>query len=322
MRNYLIAEIQGHAAYTVDAGGNLLVRKQGKQRAKKRVMLAAHMDEVGLIVSYITEEGYLKFAAVGGLETAVLPGKAVLVGDNAVPGVIGVKPIHFLDQAERAKLPERESLYIDIGVSNREQALENVQPGDMVTFDSQFTLLGGEAIKARALDDRAGCAVLLELIQSELPYDLDFAFTVQEEVGTVGAKTAAFSLEPDYAFVVETTTAADLPGVEGEKRVCEIGKGAVLSFMDKGTVYDRALYRHALQLARERGIQVQSKTLVAGGNDAAAIHKSRAGVRTIAVSYPCRYLHSPSCVIDQSDMNPVYALVAALAEECANGSLD
>jgi len=317
VRGYLIRQIEGIAPFEIDALGNLLVHKKGQQRPKNKVMLAAHMDEVGMLVSYVTDEGLIKFSTVGGINTAVLVGKAVEIGEGAVKGVIGLKPVHFLNAEERKKLPERESLTIDIGTENREQALELAQIGDEINFYSEALAFGEGYLKGPALDDRAGCAVLLELIRSDLPYDLDFAFTVQEEVGARGAAVAAFGLAPDYAIVVETTTAADLPGIEAEKRVCLLGRGAAVPFMDLGTVYDRDLYRRALALAAERGIAAQPKTQVAGGTDAGTIHKSRAGVKTLTVSIPCRYLHSPSCVIRESDAESVLQLVKALAEEFA-----
>lgn len=317
VRDYLIAQIRDYAEYTVDPLGNLLVHKVGKQRAQHKVMLCAHMDEVGMLVTDITDDGFLCFSTVGGIETAVLLGRAVQVGVPGISGVIGVKPIHFLEGKERSALPKQDSLYIDIGAEDRAQAQQYVQVGDMVTLDSVFAPLGTNCVKARALDDRAGCAILLEYIQGDLAYDMDFAFTVQEEVGTRGAGPAAFALQPEYAIVVETTTAADLPGVEGEKRVCTLGKGAVITYMDRGTVYDFTLCNKAFTLAKRHGIAVQHKTLVAGGNDAAAIHRSGGGVKTIAVSIPCRYLHSQSCVLQVADYQNVRTLVRVLSEDLA-----
>lgn len=213
VREYLIRRVNPHAEYEVDALGNLLVHKKGAQRAKKKVMLAAHMDEVALIVTYITEDGYLKFSPVGGIDPRVLFGRGVFVGEKQLPGVIGSMPVHLLEKDDLKKIPDFEKLYIDIGASNAEEAAQVVQPGDIAYFDSVFVPFGERRIKAKALDDRAGCAVLLEMIESDLPYDLDFAFTVQEEVGLRGAGAAAYQLNPDYAIVVETTTAADIAGV-------------------------------------------------------------------------------------------------------------
>jgi len=323
VRTFLLKTIGDKAECKTDALGNLLVHKKGKSRAKKRVMLAAHMDEVGFIITGITEEGLLKFSTVGGIDTAVLLGRAVRVGDAAIPGVIGVKPIHFLEGDQREKLPDAADLYIDIGAENKEAAEKlPLAPGDMGSFDSEIVPFGEGFLKGRALDDRAGCAILLEMILNEQPFDLDIAFTVQEEVGLRGASAAAFTLAPDCAIVVETTTAADLPEIEGEKRVCVLGEGAAVSFMDRSTVYNNGLYRHALARAAEKGIPVQPKTQVAGGNDAGVIHQSRAGVKTLTVSLPCRYLHSASCVIQEKDIQSVYDLVRQLAADFADDTID
>lgn len=323
VREYLIGRITAaQADYEVDALGNLLVRKKGAERAKKRVMLAAHMDEVALIVTYITEEGYLKFSPVGGIDPRVLFGRSVFVGEKMLPGVIGSMPVHLLEKEDLKKIPDFDKLYIDIGAASAAEAQAAVRLGDIACFDSGFVPFGERRIKAKALDDRAGCAILLKMIESDQPYDLTFAFTVQEEVGLRGAGAAAYQLNPDYAIVVETTTAADIAGVEPHKRVCALGKGAVVSFMDRSTIYDQKLYSFAFSLAERKNIRCQTKTVIAGGNDAGAIHKSRGGVKTVAVSVPCRYLHSPSCVIEEGDLYDTADLVRALARCFANDSVD
>ncbi len=318
VRDYIIAQIEGLSEYSVDALGNLIIFKKGMYIPKNKVMLAAHMDEVGLVITFVTDEGYLKFATVGGLDTCVILGRKVIIGDKGICGVVGIKPVHMLEEDKKCNIPENDTLYIDIGASDKTEAEKYVSPGDAAIFDSDFVEFGEGLIKGRALDDRAGCMVLLEILKSELYYDTCFVFTVQEEVGLRGAKTAAFSVDPDYAIVVETTTAADIAGLPKEKQVCMLGAGAVISFMDKSTVYDRGLYELAFTLAEKHGIKVQPKTVVAGGNDAGAIHSSRAGVRTLTVSLPCRYLHSPSCVICEADIGEVAKIVKVLAEEFAN----
>ena len=180
-----------------------------------------------------------------------------------------------------------------------------------------FVEFGDGFIKAKALDDRAGCAILIELIRSELEYDTWFSFSVQEEIGTRGAQTSAFTIAPDYAIAVETTTAADISGVKDDKRVCICGEGGAVSFMDRRTIYSRELFDKAFEVAKEKNILCQPKTVVAGGNNAGAIHKSRGGVKTLTVSVPCRYLHSPGCVIKYSDAIESMKLIGAMAEEFA-----
>ncbi len=314
VREMIIGMLGENTEFRVDAMGNLLVEMKGKKRAKNRVMLAAHMDEVGMIVTDITPSGFLRFANVGGIDISVMLGKYVVVGDKQLPGVIGVTPVHLLKGDKLKKLPEPDSLYIDVGASSAEDLKGFVKPGDKICFESKYLEFGNGYIASKALDDRAGCAVLLELLNGTPEYDLTCAFTVQEEVGLRGAAAAAYGLKAEYAVVVETTTAADISGVDGEKQVCTLGGGGVVPFMDRTTVYDRELFKKAFEIAEGNGIPIQTKTLVAGGNDAGAIHKSGTGVKTLTVSFACRYLHSPSCVIKKDDIEPVCKLVGKLAE--------
>lgn len=318
VREYLIAQLPSDVSYKVDALGNLIVEKKGKSPAKNKVMLLSHMDEVALIVTYITEEGFLKFAPVGGIDARVLFGKAVSVGPKGVTGLIGGKAIHQCSKAEKDTVPEIEDLYIDIGAQSKEQAEALVALGDNAYFCGEPTEFGDGFLTAKALDDRVGNALMLQMLCEELPFDMTFCFTVQEEIGTRGAAAAAFTVSPDYAIVIECTTAADLPAVEGHKQVCKLGGGAVVGFMDRGTVYDRALYDLAFRLAKEHEIPCQTKTLIAGGNDAAAVHKAAGGVRTLAVSVPCRYIHSPACTAKQADIDSTAKLIRVLAETLCN----
>lgn len=317
VRDYIIKKIEGFAEYSVDPLGNLLVFKKGKNPAKNKVMLDAHTDEVGFIVTGITGDGFLKFTKVGGINTKVFIGRSVKVGENAVNGVFGIKPIHLTDKDKADEIPSDDDLYIDIGAKNKEEAEKLVSLGDAVWFDSEFVEFGNGFIKSKALDDRVGCAILIEMIRSELEYDMWFSFSTQEEIGTRGAQASAFTIAPDYAIVVETTTAADISGVKDEKRVCICGNGGAVSFMDRSTVYNKALFDRAFEIAKEKNIPCQPKTLVAGGNDAGVIHKSRGGVKTLTVSVPCRYLHSPGCVIRYSDAENSLKLIKALAEDFA-----
>ncbi len=318
VREYIISRLPETAEYSVDAMGNLIVFVKGKNKAKNKVMLAAHMDEVGMIVTYITSDGFIKFANIGGVDTAVQLGRKVKVGEKELTGVIGVTPIHLRRVDDEQKYPKKaDELYIDVGAESDKELEGLVSPGDKIVFDSQ-TVEFGSMLKGKALDDRAGCAVLLDMIINGVEYDTYFAFTVQEEVGCRGAGCAAFAVEPDYAVVVETTTAADISGVSGEKQVCKLGSGAVVPFMDVGTVYSPELYKKANGLAEEKGFKIQTKTVVAGGNDARSIKTNRGGVKTLTVSFATRYLHSPSCVIHKDDIAEMKKAVTAIAEEFAN----
>ena len=314
VRDAILEEIKGYCSYEIDALGNLICFKKGMITPDKRLMLCAHMDEVGLIVTHVTEEGFLKFTTVGGIDRRVLLGRAVDLYRTGTVGVIGTKAVHQQTEKERETAVPVEEMYLDIGASSRAEALSVVMPGDRAVFCTEFEEFGDGFLKGKALDDRIGCAILVEMIRCKLKFDTWFVFSIQEEVGLRGARAAAYTVHPDYALVVETTTAADLSGVPEPKQVCALGKGAVVGFMDRGTIYDRELYAKAYQLAVEKKITAQAKTMVAGGNDAGAIQTSRGGVRTLAVSVPCRYLHSGVCTVKKDDISAVARLVRELAD--------
>ena len=283
-------------------------------------MLCAHMDEVGLIIKSITEDGYLKFGCVGGIDRRVLLGKQVALGEQKVTGVIGLKAIHMTTAEERKKVPKLEEYYIDIGVKSREEAEKLVGIGDCGVFVSDVVEFGDGMLKAKAIDDRVGCAVLVKLLEENLPMDCTFVFTVQEEVGTRGAFGSAFSVTPEIALVLEGTTAADNPALDESLQVCWPGKGPVLSWMDGGSIYDRGLFELLRDLADRNGLPWQMKHYLAGGTDASAIQRTKSGVRVAGISAAVRYLHAPSSVANISDMEHMLTLarlfVGAVAESC------
>lgn len=313
VRAFLLERLPSDCTAKTDPLGNLIVHKKGKAVPKNKVMLCAHMDEVGFIVTQVTDEGLLKFAPVGGITPSAVFGRRVVFSDGT-RGVIAAKATHMVKDEEKEKQPKLDALWIDIGAPSREEAEKRVRAGDRCTFESEFFTFGEDKMKGKALDDRVGCAILLELLKKELPYDLTAVFTVQEEIGTRGAACAAYTVRPDFAVVLETTTACDLPDTKGAEKVCRVGGGAVVSYMDRATIYDKELYRLAFALAEEKRIPVQTKTKVAGGNDSGAIHKAVGGIRTAAVSVPTRYLHTPACVMQRSDAEAVSALAEALYE--------
>ena len=299
-----------------DPLGNLIVFKKGKATPKNRILYCAHMDEVGFIITHIEDSGLLRFAPVGGIDSRVVVGKAVEVGENRLRGVIGTKAMHHQDEKEREEAVPLDKLFIDIGAKDKTDALAYVSPGGRAVFYSEFREFGDGCILSKALDDRAGCALLVQLIKSELPYDSWFAFTVQEETGCTGAVTAGYAAAPDISIVVEATTASDIAGVSADKQVCALGKGPVISFMDKGAVYDAGLYSLALKTAKENGIPAQPKSGVFGGNDSRSLQTARDGARILAVSLPCRYIHSPSNMLCADDIGRTYELLFEL-----NGNL-
>lgn len=316
VREYILSHVSGRSDDVVtDAMGNVIVHKKGKKTPPKKLLLSAHMDEVGLTVTHITSDGYLKFAATGGIDSRVLPGKAVQIGRSRVLGVIGSKAIHLTKSKDREKAVESDDMYIDIGAITKEEAEKLVAIGDAAAFDSEYIEFGDGFIKAKAIDDRFGCAVLLALMDTDLPIDCMFAFTVQEEVGLRGAQTAAYRTSPDISLIIEATTAADLPSVSDNKKVCKLGDGAVVPFMDRSTIYDRELFGIITNLAEKNGIPWQTKTYIAGGTESAAIQRSRAGAKAAAISAPVRNLHSPSCVCKISDMESVHKLAVLFLSE-------
>ena len=305
-----------------DRMGNLTARLQGAQDAP-RVMLAAHMDEVGFMVTEIDADGFLHFDTVGGFDMRVVCGRQVLVesAKGLIPGVIAAKGIHLQEAKERTKIPTVDKMYIDIGAKDKEQAEELVQLGAQCTFDTPFMRFGkdGAYICCKALDDRLGCALLIEvlreLVKDPPALDLYFCFTVREEIGKSGASVCAHRIRPDYAIVTETTAIADIPDVEPAKRVAKVGEGGVLSLADRGTIYDRGMIDFALQTAKEHGIPVQIKQYVSGGNDAARIQRTAAGAKCLALSAATRYLHAPASVAALRDYESMHALLIAMLED-------
>lgn len=309
VREYILNEITPYCeSVKVDALGNVIAFKKGREARKGRLMLSAHMDEVAFIITSATEKGFLRFETVGGVNTCDLLGKRVTVGDRV--GVIGYKPVHLCKGDDRYKIPDTDSLMIDIGITG-DEAKKLV--GEMAYFYEDFEVMG-DRIVSKALDDRIGCAIMIELIKTTDRFDTYYAFLVQEEVGLRGACAATRAVEPDVAVVLETTTAADIAGVEEQDRVCRQGKGTVVSLMDRRTVYDRGLFRKITEILDQNGVDWQIKEKVAGGNDAGAIQQTGSGVRVAGLSVPCRYLHGPSVSAKSSDIEATLSAARLLVE--------
>lgn len=308
--DYIVNEIKDYCEYEIDNLGSIIALKKGKKKPEKKVMLCAHMDEVGFIITDIDDNGYLSFDAVGGIDAKVIAGRSVTV--NGVNGVIGLKPVHLLTDDEKGTAPTMKSMKMDIGAKNEEDALKYVHPGDYAYFCSDYTEFGDGFIMSKALDDRIGCMLLIELIKSELEYDTYFCFNVQEEVGLRGAACTAYQVQSDVSVILEATTAADLCGVTGGDRVCALGDGAVISFMDGRTIYDKELYALARKTADDNNIKTQTKTAIAGGNDAGAVQSSGKGSKVLAISLPCRYIHSGASVVKKSDIEETRNLLNKL----------
>lgn len=325
VRDAVVFAIEGLCdASAIDRMGNLLCRVSlGDPEKRKKIMLCAHMDEVGFMIEEIKKDGMMTFGCVGGIDPSVLAGKRVLIEgkDQLVNGLICSKAIHHKSRKERAKATESDKLYIDIACVSDEDTEKKTSVGSLATFLGDFFLMGSDkrTICCKALDDRMGCAILIELmrkIKEEKPalnLDIYFCFTVGEETGHSGAIVASERISPDYALIFESTAVGDLPETSASKRVSELTKGAVISVADRSTIYDKELIDLAFAVAKREGIPLQVKKYLSGGNDAGHIHKSGSGVRSLAVSIPTRYLHSASCVASLDDyesaLNIAYALL-------------
>ena len=307
----------------VDRMGNLICRMSfGKSDVKTKIMISAHMDEVGFMIDAIRSDGMLTFGCVGGMDPSVLAGRKITIEgkEGLIGGVICSKAIHHKDKEERERALKADKLYIDIGVSEKEEAEKLVGIGAFATFNSEFYCFGKDqrSVKGKALDDRMGCAAMLEIMSEfkkkppNIEADVYFCFTVREEIGYSGADAAARRIDPDLSIVLETTAISDRPDTEPHRRVADVGGGAAISVADRSTIYDRELVDLALELGRAKGIKAQSKRYVSGGNDAGHIHKVLTGIKVLAVSVPTRYLHSPACVACIDDYEAVRDLAAAL----------
>lgn len=322
VRDYIKERVAPYAdEIKTDVMGNLLVFKRGAVTPARRLMLCAHMDEIGIIITGVSDTGYLRFDFVGGVDRRVAIGKWVSIGPKAVPGVIGIKAYHLVDKDEETKVPKTEALYIDIGAADKDEALRMVSLGDTGIFDAETIHLGSELLAARAIDDRLGCAAMVRLLEESLPCDCHFVFSVQEEIGCRGAAAAAYAIAPDVALILEGTTAADLPGVEEKKRICSVGGGIVIPFIDNGTLYDRGLYALLTGLAEKNGIKWQTKQAVSGGTDASVIQRSRSGVKTAGIACALRNVHAPACIGKRSEFEDLLALARLFIEKAAENRI-
>ncbi|MBN1441000.1 MAG: M20/M25/M40 family metallo-hydrolase [Anaerolineales bacterium] len=300
-----------------DALGNLLVRCRTRGKAARRAMVAAHMDEVGLILMQAGSDGLWKFETVGGINEKTLPAKPVWIGGGRVLGVIGTKPIHLVEKEEAENPIKKDSLTIDVGAKDKNGAAALAKPGDRAAFATPFHAERG-LLFGKALDNRLGVAALIELAADPPPgVDLWAAFTAQEEIGARGAKVAAYALRPDIAIVLDATPAVDLPAWDGAENAAynaRLGGGPAVYVADRATISDPRLVRLLRSAAEQRGIRYQIRQPGGGGTDAGAIHTARSGIPSVSVSVPCRNLHAPVAIARQDDWRALVALVRAALE--------
>jgi endoglucanase len=314
IRKIVLEQVGSHADdVQVDALGNVLVIRKGRGRKPLNVMIAAHMDEVGFMLTYNDGNGLFRFGTVGGIDPRQLAGKPVWVGKEQVAGIIGTKPIHLTTANERKRKISINSLRIDVGPKNKNK----VKVGDRATFATKYKRIG-PSIRAKALDNRLGVLTLIELVK-HAPQNINLlaAFTVQEEVGVRGARVAAYALNPDLAFALDCTPAYDLPNWDNEENVqynTRLGAGPAIYVADRGTLSDPRLVKHLVETAEMEGIPFQLRQPGGGGTDAAAIHRQRSGVPSVSISIPGRYAHTAAGMARISDWKNTLALMhSALA---------
>ena len=302
--------------WSVDTMGNLLATRRGTGESDLRVMVDAHMDEVGLLVVEIEGNGMLKFVTVGGFDDRALLGKVVQVGPQKVTGVIGARAIHLLKSNEYSKVVKVDAMRIDIGAKNKDAAAGKVKVGDYAAFVTPYeesSAPGGRTAIGKAFDNRAGCAALIELLRGErYPFDLVAAFTVQEEVGLRGAEVAAYRVRPDAALVLESTPAFDLPNEKDVSPNVALGRGPSIYVMDARTIQDPRLVAHITRTADAHAIPYQIRQPGGGGTNTGAIQRAAAGIPVATIAVPGRYAHTPTLMISLDDYDNVVRLADAV----------
>jgi len=300
-----------------DKLGSLICHQSGDG---PRVMLAGHMDEIGLIITHIDDSGFLKFLQLGGWWDQTLLSQRVIVKTHKgdVVGVVGAKPPHLLSADERSKMVEKKDMYIDIGsTSKAETEAAGVRVGDPVVPDSEFVVMaGGKTYLAKAFDNRVGCAVVIDVLRhyrnAAHPNDLYGVQTVMEEVGVRGATTSARAVDPDVAIVLESDIAGDVPGIKNEQSSVRLGGGPGLSVFDSRMIPNTKLRNLVIDTAAEQGIPLQFSNMPGGATDGAAIHMNNVGVPTVVIGVPSRHIHSHGSIIHRDDYDNAVKLVTAL----------
>ena len=337
IRNLIARAIHPHVdELSIDNIGNLIAFKKGTGTSGLKAAAAAHMDEIGFMITKIDDDGLLHVARSGGVNPRTVLGKRVQVGPDRIPGVIAVRPPHLAEdwRKESQQVPKIRDLVIDIGAKDKDEAKSKVKPGQYAVFQTPFRLLGLEEplpadaplpasgrISGKAFDDRLGCAALMELLAGpRLPFDFYGVFTVQEEIGLRGAQVAGGWLEPDIAFILEGTTCPDTPGAPDQKptpATTRLGHGPAITQMDRSHITPPRLLQYVLRTAQARGIPYQFKHPNTGGTDAAGFTRQR-GIPAIIISTPARYIHAPVAISDLGDFWNGVALVRAALEDLPN----
>jgi putative aminopeptidase FrvX len=302
-------EIKGYVEkIKVDAMGNLIAMK-GLEKSGPKVMLNAHMDEVGLIVTSIDEKGFLSFKKIGGIDDRVLLGKRVIVGENKIKGVIGAKAIHLQKKEEIEKTIESDSLRVDIGAKNKDEAEKLTPMGSLIEFDTRFEKLNDKYYIGKAFDDRLGCSIVANLLKSNFNFPVIALFSTQEEIGLRGAVTGAYQYTPDISITVEGTISADIPEVKEHLKCSKINGGPVITIKDKSLITDHELREKLIFTAKKLNIPYQFKQVIAGGTDSSKIQLTKSGVKVLTVAVPVRYIHSPVSLFYEDDYENTLKLI-------------
>ena len=311
VRNFIKDEVEPYVdEMKVDKMGNIIVHKKGRG---KRIVIDAHMDEVGFIITGYNDDGTLRFNALGGVNSKIIPSKTVSIGPSKIPGVIGAKPIHLQGQDERKKGLNYDDCCIDIGAESRIQCEALIELGEYVVFDTEYDEFGEGLVKGKAFDDRMGCFVLMEILKESYDADIYGVFSVQEEVGERGAFIGAINTKADIGIAIEGTICADMPSVAKHLRATEVGKGPAISIMDLTSIFDEDIAEDIMEVGEKLKIPYQRRRAIAGGNNAATFHGTGSGAKIATISVPCRYIHSAVSVAAKSDVqNAIKLLVAYL----------
>lgn len=319
IRKLILQEIKGHVdEFSIDNMGNVVAIKKGKKNPDgKKVMVAAHMDEIGFLVSHIDENGFIRFQTLGGFDPKTLTAQRVIIhGKSDIIGVMGSKPIHVMKPEERAKPPKIEEYFIDCGM-NKEEVEKIVEIGNPITRERELIEMGN-CVNCKSIDNRVSVYILIEALKNIKNPAFDFygVFTVQEEVGLRGANVASHTINPDFGIALDTTIAYDLPGAQAHERVTELGKGTAIKIMDAMTICDSRMVRFLKKTAKTHKIDWQPEILAAGGTDTAGLQRmGKNGSIAGAISIPTRHLHQVIEMADKSDIiSSIHLLIHALED--------
>ena len=313
-------QLKGISTITRDKMGSVIFEKKGSAAAPK-IMIPGHMDEIGFMVRFVTEEGFIKFIPIGGgYDQGILFQRGIIkTSKGDIVGVVGSKPPHIMTQEERSKVLEKKDMFIDIGASSKKEAEEDfgVMPGDPIVPDCPFTIMKNKKlIMAKALDNRVGCGLVVDVIKAlqkiKHPNSVYGVGTVQEEIGSRGAKTTAFSINPDVCLVAEVGIANDVPGTSPEQLTGKLGKGPGISILDAGMIPNIKLRDLALSVAKKNKIPVQLFSLTGGGTDGGPVHVNARGVPGLYIGVPTRYIHTHVGIINIDDYEDTLKLVLEL----------